>query len=83
MEDMSLGFDEAQVRLFLGMKNWVSNPDKGWDDIIGSLSDLIEIACLGNDDIERLTSQYAEELGYSEDNIMDLDSSVRNWLDNN
>lgn len=83
MEDMSLVFDDAQVRLFAGMKNWVSNPETGWDDIVGSLSDLIEIAGLSNDDIEKLTSQYSEELGYSDDNVMDLDASVRNWLDNN
>jgi hypothetical protein len=74
--------DDARGDLYLGMQAWLRNPSQlhGWQQITSALDRLIDLEGLREEEImEELESLY-EELGYSDDDIMDLDSSVRDWL---
>lgn len=74
--------DEARGDLYLGMQAWLRNPSQlhGWQQITSALDRLIDLEGLGEEEIMEELGQLYEELGYSDDDIMDLDSSVRDWL---
>ena len=74
--------DEALVNLSLGMEKWLT-PDgisEGWDQITAALQSLVTVAGMTEEDINEEISRIAEELGYGEDDMMDLDVSVSRWM---
>ena len=74
--------DEALVNLSLGMKKWISpaGTSEGWDQITVALQSLVSDMGMTESEIVSEISRIADELGYSEDDVMDLDASVSQWL---
>lgn len=58
------------------MKKWFTDPDAGWIMIEAGLTGLIDLEMMD----ESMIGPLEEELGYSEDDVMDLESSIRSWL---
>jgi len=54
--------------------------ERAWQQIKVSLSELIDLEGLGEDEIMNEVGQLAGALGYSDDDMMDLDNSVMSWL---
>lgn len=80
--DNDLNRDSARVDLFLGMKGWITpgGTKDGWKLIEKSINALVILEGIGNDDILKEVATLQEELGYSEDDIVDLDYSIRDLL---
>jgi len=80
--DNDLKRDEARVNLHLGMKGWITpgGTKDGWKLIEESINTLVVLEGLGDDAIVKEVATLQEELGYSEDDIVDLDYSIRELL---
>lgn len=73
--------DEARSQLTLGMKRWLSNPEAGWPMITGALKDLMGLEGLSEDEAMDEVTMAADTAGFGDDDVMDIDSSVRDWLE--
>lgn len=80
--DNDLKRDEARVNLHLGMKGWITpgGTKDGWRMIEESINALMVLEGLSTRDILRELSVLQEELGYTDDDIVDLDYSIRDLL---
>lgn len=80
--DNDLKRDESRVNLFLGMKEWVtpSGIEKGWKLIEESILTLVDLEGLGVDDILKEVATLQGDLDYTDDDILDLDNSIRDLL---
>ena len=80
--DNDLKRDEARVNLHLGMKGWITpgGTKDGWKLIEKSINTLVALEGLGNDDILNEVTIVQRELGYTDDDIVDLDYSIRDLL---
>ena len=72
--------DEARSSLYLGMKKWIDDPEAGWPMITSGISGLIDHLMLSPEDVMDEVFELEQELGYSDDDMLDLDTSVRDWL---
>ena len=80
--DNDLKRDEARVNLHLGMKGWITpgGTKDGWKLIEESINTLVVLEGLGDDAILKEVAILQEELGYTDDDIVDLDYSIRDLL---
>ena len=80
--DNDLRRDEARVNLHLGMKGWITpgGTKDGWKLIEESINTLMVLEGLGSDDILKEVTIIQGELGYTDDDIVDLDYSIRDLL---
>jgi hypothetical protein len=80
--DNYLARDEARVNLHLGMKKWIlpGGTENGWNLIVPALRTLMALEGLGVDDILQEVTFLEEELNYTDDDILDLDRSIRDLL---
>lgn len=73
-------FDESLVTLRLGMRSWLNGDPASWDTIASSLSTLVRVGGLTEDDVLQEIGFIQRELGFTDDEVMDLDSSVMSWF---
>jgi hypothetical protein len=62
------------------MKKYLTDPTKGWVMVKNAVYTLVELEALGIDDLLDETGLLQAKLGYSEDDAMDFDSSLRAHL---
>lgn len=80
--DNDIKLDDARVNLYLGMKEWITfeGIEKGWKLIEESILTLVDLSGLGVDDILGEVAILQEDLDYTDDDILDLDNSIRDLL---
>ena len=80
--DNDLKRDESRVNLYLGMKEWITPAgiENGWKLIKESINTLVVLEGLGVDDILKEVTTLQGDLDYTDDDILDLDNSIRDLL---
>ena len=70
---------DAESDLYIAMKRYRTNLE-AWDEITVALQGYIDEMGAGEDEIMELVGRLETDLDYTDDQIMDLDISILDWL---